>query len=119
MGGNVSLVNGHIDTDIENQSICHSCFYSDVCEQFNENRHIIDNKKCHFYNDHFVAAADMVEVVRCKDCIHFSEYHETYKPKVENADGDCFYRLVHSCDKQFFTVSYDDFCSYGERKGKE
>lgn len=62
---------------------------------------------------------DLVEVVRCRDCIQFSEYHETYKPKVENADGDCFYRLMHSCDKQFFAVRYDDFCSYGERRGKE
>lgn len=62
---------------------------------------------------------DVVKVVRCKDCINFSEYHERYKPKVENADGDCFYRLIHSCDKQFCEVKYDDYCSYGERKGKE
>jgi hypothetical protein len=47
------------------------------------------------------------------------EYHETYRAKVENADGDCFYRVMHSCDKQFCAVKYDDFCSYGERGGKE
>lgn len=51
----------------EYKSICRSCFHSYVCEQFNEHREC-DNKKCHFANDHFVPAADVVEVVRCKDC---------------------------------------------------
>lgn len=44
-----------------NESICRSCFHSYVCEQFNEHRDG-DNKKCHFFNDHFVPAADVVEV---------------------------------------------------------
>lgn len=47
---------------MNDKSICRSCFHSYVCEQFNENRHITDNKKCHFYNDHFVPTKDMVEV---------------------------------------------------------
>jgi hypothetical protein len=32
-----------------------------VCEQFNENKDI-KNNKCHFFNDHFVPTADVVEV---------------------------------------------------------
>jgi len=52
-------------------SICLSCFHRDVCEQFNEHRNsTAEYTRCHFYNDHFVDAAD-VEVVkhgRCKFC---------------------------------------------------
>jgi len=41
--------------------ICRRCFHSYVCEQFNEHRES-SNQKCHFFNDHFVPAADVVEV---------------------------------------------------------
>ena len=44
------------------ESICRRCFHSYVCEQFNEHRDS-NNEKCHFFNDHFVPAADVVPVV--------------------------------------------------------
>lgn len=48
--------------------------------------------------------ADVVEVVRCKEC----KYYEVHKPSVtlncERSDG----RLI--------PMLPDDFCSYGERK---
>ena len=51
-------------------------------------------------------AADVVEVVRCKDCEHWHEW--------ENGTG--------SCDRSgsvFWTgTDADDFCSYGERADK-
>ena len=50
--------------------------------------------------------ADVVEVVRCKDCKHFMEYSEEYHGKVESADGDCYLRLINSVDKQFQAVFY-------------
>ena len=43
------------------ESICRSCFHSYVCEQFNRHRDS-HNEKCHFYNDHFVPAADVVDL---------------------------------------------------------
>lgn len=43
------------------KSICISCFHSYVCEEFNEHRDS-NNKKCHFFYDHFVPIADVVEV---------------------------------------------------------
>ncbi len=46
---------------VQNKSICRSCFHSYVCEQFNEHRDD-NNKKCHFFNDHYVPAADVAEV---------------------------------------------------------
>ena len=41
------------------ESICRNCFHSYVCEQFNENKDD-NNEKCHFFNDHYVSAADVV-----------------------------------------------------------
>ena len=41
------------------KSICRKCFHSYVCEQFNENKDM-NNKKCHFANDHFVSTEDVV-----------------------------------------------------------
>lgn len=61
--------------------------------------------------------ADVVEVVRCKDCKYFMEYAN--EGKVEGADGDCFIRMSYSLDHQFYAVKCDDFCGYGERKENE
>lgn len=50
-------------------------------------------------------AADVVEVVRCKNCKHFCPYEG------EEHKGDCAELVgLESC------VYEDDFCSYGERK---
>ena len=76
-------------------SICRDCFHSYVCEQFNENKDA-NNKKCLFFYDHFVPTADVVEVVRCKDCIyneigsctHSQKYDEdNYRADYFCADG--------------------------------
>lgn len=49
--------------------------------------------------------ADVVEVVRCRDCVHFQPYDG------EEHKGDCAELVgLESC------VYEDDFCSYGERK---
>ena len=49
--------------------------------------------------------ADVVEVVRCKDCKHYKIDHP-------RANGyHCCYRM-HS----IFPMKPDDFCSYGERR---
>ena len=49
--------------------------------------------------------ADVIEVVRCKDCRHFCPY------EVEEHKGDCNELVgLESC------VYEDDFCSYGEAK---
>lgn len=49
--------------------------------------------------------ADVVEVVRCKDCRHFRE-HRYIPTGVPN-----FY-----CNWHEISVEKHDFCSYGERK---
>lgn len=64
---------------------------------------------------------DAVEVVRCKECKYFREYTNEYKRNVENADGDCYLRVMYSDDYQFDAVKYCDYCSMGakmDRKGE-
>lgn len=52
-------------------------------------------------------AADVVPVVRCKDCVHWDDDPDTY-----GAD----YGPKGKCMKSFETMCADDFCSIGERK---
>lgn len=52
--------------------------------------------------------ADVVEVVRCKDCKHYEPYEG------EEHKGDCAELVgLESC------IYKDDFCSYGERKEQQ
>lgn len=51
-------------------------------------------------------SADVVEVVRCKDCKWFTAVNE--------ACGKCTYRT-----RAFLYNENDDYCSYGERKEQE
>lgn len=56
----------------------------------------------------YAPTADVVEVVRCKDCEHFCPYEG------EEHKGDCAELVgLESC------VYEDDFCSYGEKALKE
>jgi hypothetical protein len=53
----------------------------------------------------YVPSADVVEVVRCKDCIH---------------NDQCKHRVVMWVEDPINTWHKDiDFCSYGERKEQE
>lgn len=51
-----------------------------------------------------LSAADVVEVVRCRDC----KYYRRYEPPIEDFDGCCNVNEIE-CDKDFY-------CQYGERK---
>lgn len=63
-----------------------------------------------------VTAMDQT-IVWCHDCKNFLEYTKEYTQTVDGANGDCYIRLVSGADKQFCACKYDDFCSYGKRKG--
>lgn len=62
-----------------------------------------------FYDDVILTpAADVVKVVRCKDCNHYDkEYHQC---KLHSEEPDQYSTGF------IFCMSEDDFCSYGERK---
>lgn len=54
--------------------------------------------------------ADVVEVVRCKDCIH------CYHVIDEECELDFFECRLKCCDTE---VQLDDYCSFGERREDE
>ena len=47
-----------------------------------------------------VPSADVVEVVRCKDCMYYNPYDTT---------------KAYDCERGLLGVMQDDYCSYGER----
>ena len=89
---------------------CKDCVHYELCKYntyqqahyFGKDKEIyitIDNNTpCKFFKN----KADVVEVVRCKDCKHYSReqcYHDR-----------------HEHHAQSIFQNADDFCSYGERK---
>lgn len=52
--------------------------------------------------------ADVVEVVRCKDCEHYKP-----QPKYKNSE------TKYCCRSAYVRVNADDYCSYGKRKEDE
>ena len=82
------------------ESICRRCFHSYVCERFNEHRDD-HNERCHFFNDHFVSAADVVEVV-----------HAKWKPKYNKEDG--YWHNVCSACKTESVFEYEYEPDYDE-----
>ena len=57
-----------------------------------------------------IPAADVVEVVRCKDCKHYGWAQEP-----------CHGRTERYCklNKGLVVISKETFCSYGERRGED
>ena len=55
-----------------------------------------------------VPTADVVEVVRCKDCVH-------YQPSLFGEKNMCFRKDVDGV-QICYDFSPDDYCSYGERR---
>lgn len=52
-----------------------------------------------------IPAADVVSIVRCKDCIYYNATHEACNCGKKETNG-----------VGVFFPNADDFCSYGERK---
>jgi hypothetical protein len=82
-----------------------------VCEQFNEHKEC-DNKKCHFYNDHFVSANDVIKVVRCKDC-KWCKLCYPAKAIGEEAIEEYYCNMFRQYRES------NDYCSYGKLKERE
>lgn len=57
--------------------------------------------------------ADVVEVVRCKDCVYSREMG---KYEMEIYLSNCVGCTMHSKSYHDVIMRDDDFCSYGERK---
>ena len=57
-------------------------------------------------------AADVVEVVRCKDCKHY----EFFKDSIGRDEGKRLCNNMFWNNEFFPETEADDFCSYGERR---
>ena len=79
---------------------CNLCAFYDEC-----NPRGLNGKGSHRYCWQLMRfpTADVVEVVRCKDCIYFQDNNSGYP------HNECKW-----CKDE--TPNADDFCSYGERK---
>lgn len=60
--------------------------------------------------------ADVVEVVRCRDCLWWSD--KGLDPILNRRDGKCGRPLGEYIDSVDFGTCENDYCSYGERKEK-
>lgn len=70
----------------------------------------------HFLNyANSIPAADVVEVVRCKDCRSCMEFTPQYK-KASGYYGTCRRLLTRMLDERDAYVKEADYCSYGKRK---
>ena len=58
-----------------------------------------------------IPAADVVEVVRCRECVHWKPIGS----KAGNSFSDMEY--IGGCEFTKYCRRESDFCSYGERKG--
>ncbi len=63
-------------------------------------------------------AEDVVEVVRCRDCVKWTVYENTEGAGYCHNRNFCF-RYDSTAEREFTPITMpDDYCSYGERKGQ-
>ena len=56
---------------------------------------------------HDLPSADVVQVVRCENCVHWSDSNQCARPELS---GNRWH------DAKYFDTLPDDYCSYGKRK---
>lgn len=81
---------------------------------FNSMRNAKTVKRCIEVDDsvpNAATAVDFVEVVRCKDCKHYS-----YTQSINRYECNIFYGAYNFIG---YPTKPNDFCSYGERKEQE
>ena len=54
-----------------------------------------------------INSKDLVPVVRCENCIHWSDSNQCARPELSGSRWH---------DPKYFDTYPDDFCSYGERR---
>lgn len=64
----------------------------------------------------YTPLVDAVEVVRCKDCIHWFPQTQCGFDEDNNEYHDYCGLLIPDDDYYAYTRKADDFCSYGERR---
>lgn len=92
----------------------------EAVEKFIENGLNNPDKKKAFGNDaieimaevHYMPAADVAPVVRCRECKHYKEFKTKKNKQIIRL---CYRMGKHDME---YPVKPDDFCSYGEEKNE-
>ena len=89
-------------------STCKDCIHYEICEIMSDQYGIskVPSCQCGFYKN----TADVVEVVRCKDCRYCEEHH--YEEEGENP----YIKL--GCKWSNYSHQPNDYCSLGERRSE-
>ena len=87
----------------------------DHYDRENGNEHFINGIETVLEYAENLPAADVAPVVRCKDCKHSTLPSELTQRYGKPGTLTCHNRYA-PCNRR--NVSGDDFCSYGERRGK-
>lgn len=94
----------YIDADVlVNQMLSH---YRALVDEYGERDAYISGYDAAIDTIQIFPTADVVEVVRCKDCVHCREYMNFRMEKYLGCNGN----------GEIYKVSPTHFCSYGERK---
>ena len=73
-----------------------------IVNKYSNSQSNVEDVTADIINELFTApAADVIEVVRCKDCKHYDPYDQTERFYCYDGIGGCL---------------PNDFCSYGERR---
>lgn len=92
---------------------CEDCIHHGTCYREGNRKAYtgdLDLTECKLYK----SAADVVEVVRCKDCKN--AYINSFS--VQSGVAVCRF-LANRSNGELAIVQQDDFCSYGERKEQD
>lgn len=87
---------------------CKDCIHIEACSKWTDFPKQIGFPICR----KFKPTADVVEVVRCKDCVSSRPLNRNDRFEARYIDG-CIY-----CMRSDEGVAKDDYCSFGERREK-
>ena len=65
-----------------------------------------------------IPAADVVEVVRCKECIHYMPYDWMFSEVRKNENINDYPKNEIGCEWIDHHINPEGYCSYGERKNE-
>ena len=93
---------------------CKDCIHNHLCLSADDTEYI-DFETLMYDCKKFINKADVVVVVRCKDCKYFKPLADGSWINQNRKDGIC-YALVNFHDSERYCVRPDHFCSYGKLK---
>lgn len=91
--------------------LCEKCLHEEVCDQ--SSRQMWSAMAGETECSDFKNKADLVEVVRCKDC------RSAYINSFSAQSGVALCRFWTNRSQSQVVMQQDDFCSYGERREEE